>query len=450
MPVSPFSNEAWSGAFTGEKLAEGELSLLWYSVGFARPGLRTRCGRRVRILYRGLPNGERGPDYLGAALSWGRGKPRCGDIELHLRTSQWRAHGHQRDPHYQGVILHVVWQDDDPRPTLLPNGRQVPVLVLGAQTGKEGVLIPRTVGSCLQRADPDRAWLGEVLDRAGEDRFLGKAARLEGEMAALPAQEVLYQALALALGYSQNKEPFQRLAASLPLGVLEGFLWGKDPGRQEVVAQALLLGMAGLLPSQRGLGAGSPWGGLLEEAWRSYGLGPSLGPEAWRLGVRPENHPARRLAGLASLVVRSLEPGLLPWLLGPLAPPRSPAWWGRLVQEAGGYWRDHFDLRRPGLPLGPSLIGRGRALEMAINALLPFAYAYGQVRGDSSLSLEALEAYSLLPSPGPNRVTRHMGRQLLGASSALAASAQRQQGLLHLFRSFCTQGKCRACPLASG
>lgn len=453
---------------------EEDLSRLWYGGGFARRGLRTRCGRRVRVLYRGLPNGDRGPDYLGAVLSLGRGQPRAGDIELHLRTSQWWAHGHHRDAHYERVILHVVWQDDDPHPTLLPSGRQVPVLALGGLSAAEdGTGFPGE--PCRQARDRGFAWLGEALDRLGEDRFLGKAARLEGGMATLPPQEVLYQALAEALGYARNKEPFRRLAAALPLSILEGFLWGKSPARQEALAQALLLGAAGLLPSQRGLEAGGEGTAHLEELWGAYALEPPLGPGDWALGVRPENHPARRLAGLASLVVGSLEEGLAPWALGSLMggfrvqgpgarllnpepwtlnPGASGrrggvGWWCLLVRKAQGYWRHHFDFGRPG-PLSPSLIGRGRALEMAVNAVLPFAYAYGQALGDEKLSQAALGAYALLPSPGSNQITRHMGRQILGAYHArLAGSARRQQGLLHLFRAYCTQGRCGTCPLAS-
>ncbi|MDP2728181.1 MAG: DUF2851 family protein, partial [Dehalococcoidia bacterium] len=331
-----------------KKATEEDLSLLWYGGVFARPGLRTRGGRRVRVLYRGLPNGERGPDYIGAVLSLGRGKPKAGDIELHLRTSQWRAHGHHKDAHYERVILHVVWQDDDPRPTPLPGGRQVPVLAL------EGLsAVPGEIGfvgePCRAAATWGSEWLGGVLDKAGEDRFLAKAARLEGDMAALPAQEVLYQALAETLGYSQNRRPFRLLAGSLPLGTLEGFLWGKATDRQEAIAQALLLGSAGLLPRQRGLETGPEWEDLLEQLWKASGLEPQLGLGDWSLGVRPENHPARRLAGLASLVVESLGDGLVPWALASLTlRDREQGMWHRLKQAASGYWTGHFDFGRAG------------------------------------------------------------------------------------------------------
>lgn len=427
---------------------EARLSRLWYDGGFARRGLRTRCGRRVKVLYRGLPNGERGPDYRGAVLSLGRGKPRSGDIELHVRSSQWRTHGHQRDPHYQGVILHVVWHDDDPNPTLLPNGRPVPVLALDSLNGREMAVLP---DPCFIGAGRDLARLGQALDRAGDERFLARAARLEGDMAVLPIQEVLYQALAAAFGFSRNKVPLSQLAARFPLSVLQGFLWGKPSGLREPLAQALLMGAAGLLPFQRGLEAGEEWPAWLERLWEVSALEPQLAYDDWSCGVRPENHPVRRIAGLASLVVRSLPEGLVGWALAPLeqatcASVEPARCWRILVQEAGSYWRQHFDFGRAGRRLSPSLVGQERATEMAVNGVLPFAYAYGQVQDNEALSKLAKHAYWLLPSPGTNQITRHMERQLGVARHGLASTARRQQGMLHLFHNYCTRGRCGSCP----
>ncbi len=484
-----------------QRVGEDRLSQLWYSGAFSHRGLLTRCGRRVRVFYRGLPNGDRGPDYLGAVLSLGRGKPRSGDIELHVRTSQWRAHGHHLDAHYDGVILHVVWEDDDTRPTLLPSGRQAPVLALGS--------LPYGAGEASCSGEPcrtsprDQDRLRDALDRAGEERFLGKAAGLEGDMAVFPPQEVLYQTLAQALGYSRNQGPFRRLAVLLPLAVVEGFLWGQGLERREAMAQALLLGTAGFLPSQRGSESSDGWPGFLEELWRACALGQHLDLREWSLGVRPENHPARRLAGLSSIIVESLEEGLVEWavsgfrvkgqgsrdqglgfgvqglvfgppvvpgpgtvsigsraesqgavvsICGPRLPDPGPLTLdpilGRLRRVAAGYWRDHYDLGRPGERLGHSLVGWQRALEIAANVLLPFAYAYGERQGDRGMSRAAMETFRLLPSPGSNQVTRHMAGQVLGAARPrLAGTARRQQGLMHLFRAYCTRGRCGACPL---
>ncbi len=444
-PNLPSGDRARPAGEPDERLTEQDVSRLWYEGGFARNGMRTRCGRRVRVLYRGLPNGDRGPDYRGAVLSVGRSRPRAGDIELHVRASQWRTHGHQRDPEYNGVILHVVWQDDDPSPTVLHSGRQVPVLALSDVITPNGPA--RLIIDPCHGAGHDLRRLGMVLDRAGQERFLGKASRMEGDMAAFPAQEVLYQSLAESMGYSQNKTPFRRLAAALPLGVVEGFLLGKPLDQKQALAQALLLGTAGLLPSQRHRPAGDEWPALLEETWSSHGLEPQLRAADWRHGVRPENHPVRRLAALANLLAATLEEGLLSWALAAVADPGALF---RETVERESYWHRHFDFGLTGHRLGPALIGPDRALVIASNVILPFAYAFGQSWDDERLSQEALQSYALVPSPALNQVTRHMILQLGGASKkGLIRTARREQGLLHLFHSYCTRARCTECGLSA-
>jgi hypothetical protein len=263
-------------------------------------------------------------------------------------------------------------------------------------------------------------------------------------MAAVEPGEVLYRALAGALGYARNKGPFWRLAAALPLAHLEGFLWGKGAARQEAIAQALLLGRAGLLPSQRSLAAEDGWAACLEDTWRAHGMRAELSREEWDLGVRAENYPPRRLAGLASLIQDSLEEGLLARLLAPLHRGAGPqALEEALVVRAAGYWREHFDFGRRGR-LSPSLIGKGRAREMLANVVLPFAYARGQALGEASLAQAALDAYHRLPRLEGNQVTRHMEGQL-SAGRGVVNSARRQQGLLHLFQAYCSQGRCGGC-----
>ncbi|MDO8691629.1 MAG: DUF2851 family protein [Dehalococcoidia bacterium] len=422
-------------------LTERDLSRLWYEEGFHRRGLRTRCGRTVRVLYRGMPNRDCGPDYRGAVLSLGRGRPKTGDIELHVRSRHWHMHGHDRDPRYDGVILHVVWQDDDPNPTRLHSGRRTPVLALGGFT-LAGKVSP-VAEPCGRSPGLDLSWLEQVLDRAGEVRFLGKASRMEGDMAAVPAQEVLYQSLSEAMGYSRNKAPFRRLATVLPLGILEGFLWGRPPELREEVARALLMGTAGLLPSQGGRPAPLGFTGPTEEVWRSCGVTPQMDHREWYFGVRAENHPVRRLAALASIVAATLKDGLVSWALEAV---------GTRTNEPG---RDREPATR-GVASFPvpralfrRLVGPDRALEIMANVLLPFVYSYGQAKGEEWRSEAALERYALLPSPASNQVTRHMMLQVLGSSTtAIAGTARRQQGMLHLFHSYCTRARCTECGLS--
>ncbi|MDP2660337.1 MAG: DUF2851 family protein, partial [Dehalococcoidia bacterium] len=403
----------------------------------------------VRVLYRGMPNRDCGPDYRGAVLSLGWGRPRTGDIELHVRSRHWRMHGHDRDPRYDGVILHVVWQDDDPNPTILHSGRHAPVLALSRFIASAGTVSP-VPEPCGRSPGLDLSCLEQTLDRAGEARFLGRAARMEGDMAAAPAQEVLYQSLAEAMGYSRNKTPFRRLATVLPLGILEGFLWGRPPELREEVARALLMGTAGLLPSQTSRPAPRGLTGPVEEVWRSCFVKPQLDHQEWYFGVRAENHPVRRVAALASVVAATLKEGLVSWALEAVgtrtSEPERDREPGTSVAEPATRGRASFPVPRS---LFRGLVGPDRALEIMANVLLPFVYSYGQAMGEEWRSEAALERYALLPSPASNQVTRHMMLQILGsASPAIAGTARRQQGMLHLFHSYCTRARCTECGLS--
>ena len=89
--------------FPSERL----LAHVWETQAFAAVSLRAIDGQAVEILWRGRKNLDAGPDFLDALIRIG-GRLRDGDVELHVRSSDWRAHGHERDPHYARVILHVV------------------------------------------------------------------------------------------------------------------------------------------------------------------------------------------------------------------------------------------------------------------------------------------------------------------------------------------------------
>ena len=91
-------------------------------------------------------------------------------------------------------------------------------------------------------------------------------------------------------------------------------------------------------------------------------------------------------------------------------------------------------------------LGRGRAAVIVINVLLPFAAARGRLNSNPELSAKAMEIYRHYPALADNALQRHMANQL-GTGRYLAGTARRQQGLLHIYKTLCSQGRCRECPL---
>jgi hypothetical protein len=408
----------------------------------------TAEGRHVEVVHPGRVSEDGGPDFRDAVIAIDGERVR-GDVELHVRASDWRAHGHHRDPRYNSVILHVVLWSSGGLPIGLENGKTVPTLVLSQYLdGSIGDICPVPAEPCYQAAVRlGDAMMGELLDNAGEERFLRKAALFQEGLRAEQANQVLYQGIMRALGYSKNKERFQELASLMPLSVIQGLIHqGEGLQRQHLMLQALLLGTAGLLPSQRGIMVAEETVSELEGIWRSLDALMTVNPEQWRFfRLRPHNLPARRLVAASYLLVRYMREGLARSALDLVAEAR-----GHRGLEAGfmiaadGYWRRHFDFGCEGNAL--SLIGRGRARELIVNIILPFVWA--MVGPQQELGRRALELYRCYPNLVENRITRSMQGLLWGKRApTVVNSAQRQQGLLHIYHSFCWQWDCLHCPL---
>ena len=116
--------------------------------------------------------------------------------------------------------------------------------------------------------------------------------------------------------------------------------------------------------------------------------------------------------------------------------------------QADGYWREHV---APGLPAKRNpgaLIGRSRAIELLVNAVLPWAAAVAEQRGKRDDAQRAREWFARLPRPGRYGALAFLEANLRPADGPLRVDARRQQGLLALYKSDCTQGGCGRCVLS--
>ncbi len=417
-----------------------ELALceIWNNLRFRHEGLSDAEGRPLQLVYRGRWQGGPGPDFRGAIIALGDGRLLHGDVEIHLRSADWQAHHHERDPLFDNVVLHVVLQHDPTAPTLRHNGRAVPTLCLGPylrpdwQSQTWPSPRPREAEPCrhlVSNWDDERiAWL---LDEAGDQRFRERVAACEGDIAALGADETVYRRLLEALGYVQNREPMRELACRLPYATLAQSVRPLPPERRQGELASLLLGAAGLR-ADAPLGPGG-----------AHGVCPAepLPPQRWRIGgLRPANSPLRRLAAAAFILADTLDAGLAASLCAalPLASPRA----------ASRELRRRLTVaEREGEERGRRLAGPGRAGDIVVNVLLPCAAAYAELTDRPALRAAAWSAYRAHPNLGENEITRHMARLLLGQSGRrLARGARRQQGLLHLFRRYCDLKRCAECP----
>lgn len=445
--------------------AEKDVVAAWQRRMRSGMALTTEQGESVEIIYPGRRNDGQGADYQDAVIVSG-GRLLKGDIEVHVRSSDWISHRHHLDPAYDRVVLHVVWCHDRGVPTSLCNGDVVPVLALS--DGREAVIeresaatrslaalpVPCTAGI----SDISIEALAGFLDHAGDERFLARAAEFQKDMAKIDAGQVLYRGIMGALGYSRNKAACLELADRLPLAELESIAFGIPSYEDRVTqVQALLIGTAGLLPSQRGNRLQDrPTHGYiskLEGLWSSYRGGYEVLPDMWHLScIRPYNSPLRRLVAMSYLVARYREESLLRGLWGRYVSgvPSCQDWRqmeDALLVNASGYWGHHFDFGLTGRGTSPTVLGAGRASDIMVNVLLPFTYVWARCNGRPELEIAALDAYRGYPRLADNALLRHM-RSQLQTGHRTVNSARRQQGLLHVYRTLCTQGLCQCCPLS--
>jgi hypothetical protein len=411
--------------------------------------LQTESGDALQVIYPGKTSDLPGSDYQGAVI---RVKRRTckGNIELHVNASDWHKHEHDRNPAYNGVVLHVAWRRDCSGVITLQNGTVIPSVTLENYQPDETARLTPCQLPCAGIALNSPEKLNKILADGGSARFREKAAQFQKLLREQTAGQVLYAGIMTALGYARNQVPFQALAERIPLQMLE---FSTNQSNWE----ALLLGTAGLLPSQRPECAYSPFEDYvyvneLERIWETVQRFDVMNYHDWQFfRVRPANSPLRRIVGVSRLLQRYREKGLLAGLVGLVgeAPPENGCHFLEegLMASDDGYWTSRFDFGKGYPGLSKWLIGQTRAADMVINVLLPFVYAWGQNNCQIKLAGTAFALFCTYPPVETNTVERHMRLQF-GLRGSQVNSAQRQQGLLQFYKKWCTQGRCLECAAA--
>jgi hypothetical protein len=349
----------------------------------------------LRAVYRGRRSSGAGPDFRDAIIA----APEAllqGDVELHVRSSDYRRHGHHLDPAYDGLALHLVFHHDAEGDTALACGRRVPVVALADWVSGRAREIRRWLERPATWQEPCRSAITRLgapaaaaaLDRLGDMRFRARKAAYAARFREAGTEQALWEGILESLGYGGNRELMRSLAARIPWNTLSPELAGTRPSARAALAEAIL---------REGVAGASPEGGH---------------------HARPGNTLDVRLRGAATLAGRFLAAG--PWvsLRGPVEGGRA----GPLLE-----WL-----------MVAGAIGRSRAVEIAANAVLPCASAAG-------LEAQAEALYAQLPLPARYGAVRHLHEAL---GDAVPASARRQQGMLYLLREYCSQGGCGRCVLS--
>ena len=388
-------------------IPERLLARLWQNHA-QRRSLSTADGRRVRVLYPGRRNGGPGPDFRDAMIQVDGAPPQRGDVEVHLTDSGWREHGHHEDPNYNNVMLHVVMTRKSKGATERQDGRKVPVTSLSAEDGEAEA--PLELPLLRKWRSLEKVDLVLAIEEASEKRFRKRSNAYLERLLEEDADELLYRGIMESLGYSRNRGAFLKLASLATWRRLCQLSEGLSGVQRASEVRRILAVTAGLEAGER--------------TARIALRGENMDRGEWRFaGVRPGNQPLPRIEGAAVLAARFLDTGLVRGLrpavtedgMGPLV---------RALTASRG---------------GRTLIGKSRALDIAVNHVLPFFHAWGVLVGDGSLGENALRLYWRAPRLADNEMTREMA-SLLEVEVRLLKGAMAQQGLIQMYREMLSDG----------
>ena len=388
------------------------LHYIWQREIFRSYPQFTTDGRRIEVLSVGQHNYDAGPDFSNVHLRLinadGSAEEWWGNVEMHVRSSDWNAHHHQSDPRYENVVLHVVRKADkevyDSHGRALvqcelqyPDEQDYLTELLNDAKLMDSPLGTHRCGKWLEN-DPDlltQGWKQTMLRR----RLECKKRSIERLLTITNGnwEHAFYISLAHYFGFHVNGIPFEQLAIITPLNYLQKH---RDNLNQ---LTAMLLGQSGLLTSD-------------DELYREYAflkakfsLTP-MNPAMWKHGrIRPQNAPEVRIRQFAQLIHK------------------SEFLFSKLMEIT-----DIDELRSL---LTVDNIGQSSVDILLINTVIPYLYA----RGKQEAALNILRA---LPAED-NRIIRQW--RALGQKVQDAADSQ---ALIHLFQTGCQSSQCLNCDVA--
>jgi len=412
---------------------ESFIHYLWQFQYFERDALSTADGEQLRVLKTGTPNTNAGPDFFNAKVNID-GIELIGNVEIHIKSSDWFAHHHEKDAAYNNVILHVVWENDIP---VKQNGTSIPTLELKSkvdqsllQQYKKLINSPTSIACEKSFPEVDDLVKLTMLDKALMQR-LEKKANQVNELLKFNHNdwdETTYQLFARNFGFKVNADPFSQLSKALPYKVVQ---------KQSSVLQveALLFGQAGMLETK----TKDEYISLLFREYhllaQKYALYEQrLSASQWRfLRLRPANFPTLRIAQFAAMLFHTKN------IFSQLISVGSYVGMQKIIeQNQSGYWQTHYRFGRKAKGR-VAAFGEASVENVVINTVAPLLVAYGKYKDEQAFVDLAVELLQQLPAE-QNKITKEWNDLGLKIKNAFDS-----QGSIELRNEFCEKRQCLNC-----
>lgn len=413
-------------------MTEKLFQFIWQYRYFHTGQLRTFEGEELEILHQGSLNTGQGPDFSNAKIRVGA-TIWVGNIELHIRSSDWFRHHHQNDAHYENVILHVVWEHDAkkelPFPTLELSGR-ISYLMLDTyrQWQQKPTFIPCEGTLRMPNTVVVSHWMHRLLLERLESRTQIIYEQLRKALGNW--EEVYWWKLAAVFGSMSNSDAFETIARSIPVNLLRRNRFSL------LQLEALLMGQAALLDTD----FQDEHPRLLKKEYthlaRKYSLSPP-GIVLHFLRMRPAAFPTVRLAQLAAVILQA--PHGLNGILLCTDPDRIRK---MFETRAGDYWTHHYLPDEPS-PAREKRVGEVMIDNIMLNAVLPMLFAHAHFHGRIYEKEEVLRMLQKM-KPENNEITLSFRQLGFNPDSAFDT-----QALLQMKKEYCEHSRCLECAIGS-
>jgi len=417
-------------------LNEDLLHYVWKFRLYHVPDLKTTCGESLEIIRPGQHNHHAGPDFSNSKIRIG-GTLWAGNVEIHIRSSDWYRHQHQVDKAYDNVILHVVAQHD--QSVYRDDGTEIAALEIGN-------LIPEKIAEnyydlmaglnwipCEKKIKyVDELYINSCLTRVLIERLEAKSELIYALLTEVKGSwdDAFYIMLARNFGFKTNALPFEMLARSLPQYLLARY---KDRSFQ---IETLIFGQAGFLDNK----LKDQYPKALREEYRflqkKHDLKP-LDKYLWKyMRLRPRNFPTIRLAQFAALIIRSNH------LFSKIIDEKEINIIARMFDKLNlnEYWNTHYRFDQE-CKYAPVSMGEVAINNILINTISVFLFAFG-IRTGSEIHSE--RGIAMLESLKPERNAIITRFNEIGVNSRNSAISQ---ALIELKKSYCDQKKCLTCSI---
>ena len=417
-------------------MTERLLQFIWQFQYFNKSELQTEQGELLTIIFPGKYNTHQGPDFLDAKVITGN-TTWAGNIEIHIKSSDWTRHNHTADKNYSNIILHVVWEHATD--ISYENGSVLTTLSLQNLVPK--LLLDRYSELMLREAFvPCEAYLpvfDEMKWTAWKERMAIE--RLQRKSASVLQllkeannhwEEVFWWMLARNFGAKVNADIFESIAKSLPVNILSKH---KNQIHQ---LEGFLFGQAGLLDGD----FSEEYPDLLKREYlfyqKKYGL-KQVPVKPFFLRMRPANFPTVRLAQLAMLINQSSH------LFSGIKETETVEGIKELLNvTANDYWHYHYLFNQPG-EYHPKQLGKQMTENIIINTVIPVLFAYGLYNNEETIKDKALEWLTQL-LPEKNAITKNWTSHHVSNKNALQS-----QALIELKNNYCNVRRCLECAVGN-